>query len=197
MPEGTVVELPPEEEAQRLAALRRARDGYVLALHLVLWGAAGRHPTDLAAVLFCSRSSGDRAVRASRAGTLDLEPDDDGRLRPPRRTTMLVPTWRRSRLALLKAPPRADGWCCPRWRGATRAATLQTNRGRTGSAETRRRGVHAGDGVWTRAPLVAKDDAPQRGERWARLRLVYEPLPRGEAWVGADDLDRHLWPTVG
>ena len=90
-----------------LAALRRARYGYVLALHILLLYAAGRTPTDIAAVLFCSRSSVYRTVRAYRAGTLGLKPDADGRLCPPGRTTVLVPTLRRSLLALLKAPPRA------------------------------------------------------------------------------------------
>jgi putative transposase len=107
MPKHPVVEIWQEEQAQMLAALRRARYGYLLALHLVLLCAAGRHPTDIAAVLFCSRSSGYRAVRAYRAGTLGLEPDNDGQLRPPSRTSVLVPTLRRSLVALLKAPPRA------------------------------------------------------------------------------------------
>lgn len=107
MPRSTYVEIPQEEQAQMLAALRRARYGYLLALHIVLVGAARRNPTDIAAVLFCSRSSVYRTVRASRAGTLGVELDDNGRLRPPGRTTVLVPTLRRSRLALLKAPPRA------------------------------------------------------------------------------------------
>jgi len=40
-----------------VAELRRARYGYLLALHLLLRGAAGRSPTEIAAVLFCSRSS--------------------------------------------------------------------------------------------------------------------------------------------
>jgi len=40
-----------------LAELRRARYGYLLALHLLLLCAAGRSPTEIAAVLFCSRSS--------------------------------------------------------------------------------------------------------------------------------------------
>jgi putative transposase len=197
MPEGTVVEIPPEEEAQMLAALRRARYGYLLALHILLLCAAGRHPTDIAAVLFCSRSSVYRAVRAYRAGTLDLEPDDEGRLRPPRRTTMLVPTLRRSLLALLKAPPRAYGWCRTRWSCATLAATLQTKRGLTVSAETMRRWVHEVDWVWKRAKLVAKDDDPQRVDRLARIRFVYEQLQRCEALVFADELDLHLLPKVG
>jgi hypothetical protein len=50
MPKSTVVEMPPEEQAQMLAALRRARYGYLLALHSLLWCATGRNPTEIAAV---------------------------------------------------------------------------------------------------------------------------------------------------
>ncbi len=110
MPRHTVLDLAPEEQAQMLAALRRARDGYLLALHIVLLCAVGRSPTEMAAVRFCSRSSVYRAVRAYRKGTLAWEHDDQGRLAPPVRTTVLLPTLRRSRVALLKTPPRAYGW---------------------------------------------------------------------------------------
>jgi hypothetical protein len=41
---------------------------------------------------FCSRSGVYPTVRAYRAGTLGLEPDNDGQLSPPLRTTVLVPT---------------------------------------------------------------------------------------------------------
>jgi transposase len=197
MPTSTVVEIPPEAQAQMLAALRRTRYGYVLGLHILLLCAAGRHPTDIAAVLFCSRSSVYRTVRAYRAGTLGLEPDDDGRLSPPVRTTVLVPTLRRSLLALLKAPPRAYGWCRARWSCATLAATFQAKRGLTVSAETMRRWVHEVGWVWKRAKLVAKDDDPHRVVRLARIRFVYEQLRLCEALVFADELDIHLLPKVG
>ena len=105
------------------AALRRARYGYVLALHIVLLCALGRNPTEIAAVRFCSRSSVYRTVRAYREGTLGLEHDEHGRLAPPVRTTVLLPTLRRSLVALLKAPPRAYGWCRTRWSCATLAMT--------------------------------------------------------------------------
>lgn len=36
MPRSTVLDIPPEEYAQMLAALRRARYGYLLALHILL-----------------------------------------------------------------------------------------------------------------------------------------------------------------
>jgi putative transposase len=197
MPKSTILEIPPEEQAPMLAALRRARDGYLLALHMLLLCAAGRTPTDIAAVLFCSRSSVYRTVRAYRAGTLGLEPDEDGRLCPPVRTTVLVPTLRRSLLALLKAPPRAYGWCRTRWSCATLAATLRTTRGLTVSAETMRRWVHEVGWVWKRATRVAKDDDPQRVDRRARIRFVSEQLRRCEALVFADELDSHLLPKVG
>jgi putative transposase len=197
MPKSTILELPPEEQAQMLAALRRARSGYLLALHILLLCSVGRHPTAIAAVLFCSRSSVYRAVRAYRAGTLGLKPDKEGRLLPPMRTTVLVPTLRRSLLALLKASPRAYGWCRTRWSCATLALTLETKRGITVSAETMRRWLHEIGWVWKRAKLGAKDDDPQRVLRLARIRWAFEQLKPSEAMVFADELDIHLLPKVG
>lgn len=197
MPKSTILEITPEEQALRLAALRRARDGYLLALHSLLWCADGRSPTEIAVVLFCSRSSVYRAVRAYRKGTLGLEHDDQGRLTPPVRTTVLVPTLRRSLLTLLQATPHAYGWCRTRWSCATLALTWQTTRGVTVSAETMRRWLHEVDWVWKRAKLVAKDDAPQPVGRLARIRYVCEQLTLGAARVCADALEMALLPKVG
>jgi putative transposase len=197
VPKSTFVDIPEEEQSQMLAALRRARYGYLLALHILLLCAAGRTPTAIADVLFCSRSSVYRTVRAYRAGTLGLEYDDQGQLVPSVRTTVLVPTLRRSLLALLKATPRAYGWCRTRWSCTTLALTLQAKRGVTVSAETLRRWVHEVGWVWKRAKLVAKDDDPQRVERLARIRFVYEQLRLWEALVFADELDIQLLPKVG
>jgi transposase len=197
MPKSTFVPIPPEEYMQMLVALRRARYGYLLALPILLLCAAGRKPTTIAAVLFCSRSSVCRTVRAYRAGTLYLEHDDQGRLVPPVRTTVLVPMLRRSLVGLLKAPPRAYGWCRTRWSGATLALTLQTKRGIMVSAETMRRWVHEVGWVWKRTILVAKDDDPYRVERLACIRFVDEQLRLCEALGCADELDMHLLPKVG
>jgi hypothetical protein len=142
MPNDTFVEIPLEEQAQMLAALRRARYGSLLTLHIVLLSAAGRTPTDIAAVLFCSSSSVYRTVRASREGSLGWRSADDGQLLPPVRRTILFPTLRRSLLALLKAPPRAYGWCRTCWSGATLALPLQDTRRLTVPAETVRRWGH-------------------------------------------------------
>jgi putative transposase len=197
MPKSAIVEIPPQEKAQLLAALRRARYGYLLSLHILLLCAVGRHPTAIADVLFCSRSSVYRTVRAYRVGTLGLKPDEEGRLSPPLRTTVLAPMVRRSLLALLKASPRAYGWCRTRWSCATLALTLQAKRGLTISAETMRRWLHEVGWVWKRAKLVAKDDDPQRVTRLAHIRYVFEQLKCCEAIVFADELDIHLLPKVG
>jgi hypothetical protein len=58
----TILDISTEEQAQMLAALRRARYGYLLTLPILLLCAARRTPTAIAAFLCCSRSSVYRAV---------------------------------------------------------------------------------------------------------------------------------------
>jgi transposase len=197
MPKSTFGDIPQEEHRQMLAVRRRARYGYLLARHIVLVCAAGRTPTTIAAVLCCSRSSVYRTVHAYRTGKLSWEHDAQGRLLLPVRTTVRLPTLRRSLLALLKTPPRAYGWCRTRWSGATLALTLEAKRGLNVSAETMRRWLHEVGWVWKRAKLVAKDDDPHRVERLARIRFIYEQLRRWDALVFADELDSQLRPKIG
>ena len=52
MPQSTILDISPEEQAEMLAALRRARYGHLLALHILLLCAAGRRPTSRRPVLF-------------------------------------------------------------------------------------------------------------------------------------------------
>jgi transposase len=197
MPGTTVLDLPPHEQAQMLAALRRARYGYLLALHVLRLCAAGRHPTDIAAFLCCSRASVYRIVRLYQTGHVGFTVDPDGQLAAPVRTTVLRPWLKRSLGALLKSTPRAYGWCRTRWSCATRAMELKVKHGLEVSAWTVRRWLHERAWVGKRAKLVAKDDAPQRVERLARMRLHAEPWQAHAVLVFADELDIHLLPTVG
>jgi hypothetical protein len=68
VPKMTIVEIPPTEQAQLLAEIRRARHGEVLARHIFLLCAAQRTPTEIAAVRFCSRSSVYQVVRRGPPG---------------------------------------------------------------------------------------------------------------------------------
>jgi transposase len=197
MPASTLLDIPEEEQVQMLAALRRARYGYLLAFHVLLLCAAGRNPTDIAAFLFCSRSSIYRIVRLYRAQKLGFTVDAEGQLRAPVRTTILMPWMKRSLGALLKVPPRTYGWCRTRWSCATLAVQLQTKHGLEVSAWTVRRWLHDMGWVWKRAKLVAKDNDPQRVERLAQIRWHAERLQAHERMVFADELDIHLLPKVG
>jgi putative transposase len=197
MPSTTLLEIPLEEPVQMRTILRRARYGYLLAFHILLLCAAGRNPTEIAAFLFCSRSSVSRIVRAYRTGRLGIRVDQEGRLSIARQTTVLMPWLTRALGAWLKASPRAYGWCRTRWSCATLAATLQAKHGIEVSADTVRRGLHELGWVWKRAKRVTKDEDPQRIDRLARLRFQHEHLHAHEMRVCADELDLHLLPKVG
>ena len=96
MPSTTLLEIPPEEQVQMRAVLRRTRYGYLLACPILLLCAAGRNPTEIAAFLFCSRSSVYRIVRAYRTGSLGVRIDQDGQLAVAVQTTVLRPWLTRS-----------------------------------------------------------------------------------------------------
>ena len=195
MPRTTIVEISPVEQARMLAELRRACYGYLLALHLLLVSAAGRSPTEIAAVLFCSRSSVYRVVKAYRAGTLPSDEASEGAGQA--RVRLLTPSLKRSVLALLKTVPRAWDWCRTRWELCTVGFGVASAPGVGVSAETMRRWLHELGWVWKRTKLTAKDDAPQRVAKLARIRAVFEHLPTKAALFFADELDLHLLPKVG
>jgi transposase len=194
VPKATIVEIPMTEQARMVAELRRARYGHLLALHLLLLCAAGRTPSEIAAVLFCSRSSVYRVVKAYRAGTLSF--DFPGATETSR-VRVLTPPQQRSLLALLGTVPWAWGWCRTRWSCATLALELQARRGVQVSAETIRRWLHELGWAWKRAKLAAKDDDPRRVEKLARIRSTIERLPARAAVFFADELDISLLPKVG
>jgi putative transposase len=192
MPRSTILEIPPHEQEWMLAELRRARYGYLLALHVLLLCAAGRTPTEIATVLFCSRSSVYRIVNAYQAhpgATLGAPPSP--------RTVWQSPSLCRSLMALLKKVPAAYGWCRTRWSCATLTAQLHRQRGLTVSTSTMRRWLHWLGWVWKRAQLVARDDDPERIEKLARIRHTCETLRKRAIMLFADELDIHLLPKVG
>jgi transposase len=197
VPNSTILDIPQSEQDQMLSQIRRSRYGYLLALHVLLLCAAGRTPTEIAAFLFCSRSSVYRIVAAYRNHSLGFGFADDGILQPPVRTTTLSPLLKRSLLALLKAAPSAFGWCRTRWSCASLTAQLKVNRGITVSADTMRRWLAEVGWVCKRAKLIAKDDDPQRIEKLARIRWIFEhPSPK-QLLLFADELDIHLLAKVG
>jgi putative transposase len=192
VPGVTILDVPQQEQEWMLGELRRARYGYLLALHVLLLCAAGRTPTEIATFLFCSRSSVYRIVNAYQAYPLDTPV-----AHPTPKAVWLSPSLCRSLTALLKKAPAAYGWCRTRWSCATLTAQLQVQRGIEVSSSTMRRWLHRLGWVWKRAQLIARDDDPARIEKLARIRYTLETLGKREAVVFADELDIHLLPKVG
>jgi transposase len=196
VPRATIVKIPPIEQAQMLAEIRRARYGYLLGLHILLLCTAQRTPTEIAAILFCSRSSVYRVVQAYRAGHWETWAEA-ALAQEPRQPMLFSPTLKRSVLGILRSAPRLCGWCRTRWSCATVALELCVRRGITVSGETVRRWLHELGWEWKRAKVVAKDDDPQRVEKLARIRLAVEQLRTGVALFFADELDINLLPKIG
>jgi transposase len=193
VPQKTILDIPNEEQAQMLRELRQARYGYLLGLHILLLCAAGRTPSEIADVLFCSRSSVYRTLAAYRSGKMRYrwcatsEADGAPKLR----------SWQRSLLALLKRTPQAYGWCRTRWSCQTLALQLAAMRTYRVSRETIRRTLHQLGYGWKRARHVARDDDPERVSKLARIRHLIETLPKNAALFFADELDLHLLPKLG
>jgi transposase len=189
---STILDISLREQEWMLAELRHARRGSVLAIHILLLCAAGRTPTEIAAFLFCSRTSVYRIVSTYQTYLLDARCDQ-----PFPSRGGLTPSVCRSLLALLKQVPAVYGWCRTRWSWATLATQLTLQRGIIVSASTLRRWVHALGWVWKRAQLVARDDDPRRVEKLARIRYTLETLGKRAVVLFADELDIHLLPKVG
>ena len=192
MPGSTILDIPQPEQEWMLAEVRRARHGYLLALHVLLLCAAGRRPAEIATFLFCSRSSVYRIVHAYHAQRLE-----ELCATPPTTAAWVSPSLRRSLVAMLRKVPSAYGWCRTRWSCATLAAQLTLQRGIVVSASTMRRWLHALGWVWKRAQLVARDDDPERVAKLARIRHTLETLRKRAIVLFADELDIHLLPKVG
>ena len=165
---------------------------------LLLLCAAQRSPTEIAAVLFCSRSTIYRVVQAYRRGQWDGLAEREAAMElAPRRGSVLSPSLKRSVLGILHSAPRLCGWCRTRWSCATVAIELCVRRRVAVSGETVRRWLQELGWEWKRAKLAAKDEDPERVEKLARIRLAFEQLRAGAALFFADELDINLLPKVG
>ena len=195
MPSSIVVTLTARQQALVLAQLRQARYGHLLTLHILFLLHHGYSPTQIAACLFCSRSSVYRSIAAWRSGTVNLTVSRH----LPRSWwgRALADGLRRKLASLLRSVPAAFGWMRTRWSCACLALMLSRQVGYSVSAETVRRWLHQAGYVWKRPSLVARDDDPARVTLLARIRLHWEGLRPREALVFADELELHLLPKVG
>jgi putative transposase len=195
VPSPIVIALRAEEQAAILAQLRQARYGHLLSLHILLLLSHRYSPTDIAAALFCSRSSVYRTVEAWQAGQIEVGSPSG----LPRRWwgCCLTASLQAQLLALVEQSPRALGWMRTRWSCACLAAELRRLWGWRPSSETVRRWLHQSGYVWKRASLIARDDDPDRDGKLARIRQAWRRLGQDEALLFADEMDVDLLPKVG
>jgi transposase len=195
VPSSLVVTLTARQQCFILAPLRQARYGHLLSLHILLLLHHGYSPTQIAACLFCSRSSVYRGLAAWRSGTLNWTAP----VHLPRSWWghALADGLRRKLVFLLRRVPAAFGWMRTRWSCACLALTLSRQLRYRISAETVRRWLHQAGYGGKRPSLVARDDDPARAMLLARIRRHWEELGPREALVFADELELHLLPKVG
>jgi transposase len=195
MPSSIVVTLTARQQALMLAQLRQARYGHLLTLHTLLLLQNGYSPTQIAACLFCSRSSVYRSRTAWQSGSVHLT------LLAHKPRSWWGYAWTdeicQKLTVLLSSAPAAFGWMRTRWSCASLALTLARQLGSAVSAETVRRWLHQAGYVWKRPSLVARDDDPARATLLARIRRQWEDLGSREVLVFADELELHLLPKVG
>ncbi len=197
MPGKTILEIPEDEQEQMLKELRQARYGHLLALHILLLCAHGHTPSEIADLLFCSRSSVYRTVEAYRRGALGTLQATESNGSNEVRRRPYISSLTRSLVAIIKRVPGAFGWCRTRWSCQTLALELRARRGVKVSRETIRRWLHQQGYVWKRARHVARDDDSERVTKLARIRHIVEHLRPSEMLFFIDELDIHLLPKIG
>jgi putative transposase len=195
VPSQIVVDLSVGEQSRIREQMRSLRLLCpLLRLHILLLLSQQRSPTEIADWLLCSRSSVYEAASWWRRGG---RPERTGKTEEMTSPLALAPAVRRGLLALLAKPPTAEGWCRTRWSCATLALSLRARRGLIVSAETVRRWLHRLGWRWKRTKLVAKDNDPERANKLAQIRFVWETLRPREVLLFADELDIHLLPKTG
>jgi transposase len=192
VPGKTLLDIPSPIQEQMLAELRHARFNYLLAIHILLLCANGHSPTEIAAYLFCSRSSVYRTVHAYRNGKFTIPGSTDQQSK-----VHYIPSLHRSLLFIIKSAPTKFGWCRSRWSCALLAMQLQARRGVKVSQETIRRWLHNLGYVYKRARHAALDNDPDRASKLARIRHIIKYLRPSEVLLFADELDIELLAKIG
>ena len=171
---------------------REAKPSRRLRMHIALLASEGRSPTEIARVLFCSRTTvygvGSRFVGEGRAAF------DDRRLRGPRPLLGQEAIEHVQKL-LEEDSPIEHGWLRSRWSCKLLAVQLLRERLVCLSRQTVRRGLHKVGFRWRRPRPVPpeKDSEEQIMEKHARLEDV---LQMTEQEAGSFSRTRPSWrPT--
>ena len=170
---GKYLPHPPERKDLIIEMKRERKPSRRLRMHIVLLTSDGRSPTEIARVLFCSRTTvyaiASRLLREGRAAF------DDRRRRGPRPLLVGAADERVERL-LEEESPTEHGWLRSRW--SCKLVVLQLLRERLAevSRETVRRRLHRLGFRWRRPRPVPpeKDSEEHIEEKQTRLEDVLQ-----------------------
>ena len=166
-----------------------------LRLHIVLLASEGLSPTEIARVLFCSRTTvyavAARFVREKRAAFLDR------RRRGPKPSLGESANERIERL-VEEGSPASHGWLRSRWSCKLLAVELLKERAVVVSRETIRRALHRLGFRWRRPRPVSpeKDSEQRREQKRARLEDVLQMVQRAGSFF-QDETRLETNPKVG
>jgi putative transposase len=163
------ITLTPKERKDLIVGMKRERKpSRRLRMHIVLLAADGHRPTQIAHVLYCSRTTVYRIVErfvGEKHGAFD-----DRKRRGPR---PLLGYWAQKRIETLveEDSPTSHGWLRSRWSCSLLAVELFKERVTLVSRETVRRVLHHLGFRWRRPRPVPPEKGSQEQQEQKRARL--------------------------
>jgi putative transposase len=169
------ITLAPEKRKDLIRRMKRERrPSSRLRMHIVLLAADGYSPTQIAHVLFCSRTTIYSIVgRFAEEGRAAFE---DRSRRGPRRLVLDGLAHKRIEELTQEGWPPTYGWLRSRWSCSLLALQLLRERGMAVSRETVRRALHHLGFRWRRPrPVPPPEDSKQKRKRLRDILLMLHP----------------------
>ncbi len=190
------ITIAPSERKDLIQEMKRERrPSRRLRIHIVLLASDGRSPTEIARVLFCSRTTVyavvSRFIREKRAAF------DDHQRRGPK-PLLKAPTEEYMERLVEEESPTGHGWLRSRWSCKLLAVQLFKERAVAASRETIRRSLHRLGFRWRRPRPVPpeKDSAEFKEQKRERLEGVLS-MTRNEGSFFQDETKLETNPKVG
>lgn len=174
---------------------REVKPSRRLRMHIILLATDGHPPSQIARVLYCSRTTVYAVTRCfAHEGEAAFE--DQRRRGPPPKLEEAA--HRRMETLVEQAEPISLGWLRSRWTCLLLALQLRRERGLTVSRETIRRTLHRLGFRWRRPrPVPPPPDEKQKRQRLLAILEALRQLADGEGFFFQDETKLDLNPRLG
>ena len=192
----TSIALTPPQRQMLIRQMRReTQPSRRLRMHIVLLFSEGHSPSQIARVLYCSRTTvytiSRRFAQTGEGAFADQKP------RGPA-PALSQPAQQRLETLVEQELPRQHGLLRSRWTCPLLALQLLAERGLAISRETIRRTLHRLGFRWRRPrPVPPSKDPVQKRQRLLRILTVLRQLARAEGFFFQDETKLDLNPKVG